>query len=58
MASADYLVEERDRSGGVGANFLVEWTSKEAVSQPIIEAVMIGNGVSFVSRGSRLDCEE
>lgn len=55
LASRSFVVAERDRSGGVGANFLVEWNSSEPVSEPLIEAVMIttrsSQGISFVSRG-------
>lgn len=43
MASTDFLVERRDMSGGTGANFLVEWVSEEAVSEPVVEAVMMGS---------------
>ena len=55
LASIDFLVERRDRAGGVGANFLVEWVAGTPVQQPIIEAVMVGNegnrAVSFVRAG-------
>lgn len=55
MASADFLVEQRDDTGGVGANFIVEWQADRAVTPPVIEAVMIGaassQGISFVTPG-------
>lgn len=55
LASQAYFIEESDRTGGVGANFLVEWRSERPVSEPVIEAVMISTassqGISFVSRG-------
>ncbi|MGK7915370.1 MAG: DUF3124 domain-containing protein [Prochloraceae cyanobacterium] len=55
LASTDFFIEQRDPSGGVGANFLVEWIAEEKVSEPIVEAVMIGTagtqGISFVSPG-------
>ena len=55
LASRAYVIEERDRTGGVGANVLVEWEAAAAVSAPIAEAVMISTastqGISFVSRG-------
>ena len=55
MGSATYLVSQRDRAGGTGANFLVEWRAEESVSEPIIEAVMVGmlgnHSVSFRSPG-------
>jgi hypothetical protein len=55
LASADFVVHRDDTSGGVGANFIVEWVAQKQVSEPAIEAVMIntrGNqGLSFVSQG-------
>ena len=55
LASRAYVIEERDRTGGVGANFIVEWQAATRVSAPVIEAIMISTasaqGISFVSRG-------
>jgi len=55
MASAEFIVRESDRSGGLGANFVVVWKSAEKVTEPIAETVMIGTmsqqGISFTSRG-------
>lgn len=53
LASTFVVIEERDRTGGVGANFIVTWHGEEEISPPLIEAVMIstqsGQGVSFTS---------
>lgn len=55
LASTSYIIEERDLRGGVGANFLVNWKSKEVITPPVIEAVNISTsnqqGVSFLSVG-------
>lgn len=55
MASTDFVVRRTDTSGGIGANFIVEWVAEKEVSKPVIEAVMIGaestQGISFVSLG-------
>lgn len=55
LQTATYLVEKKDAEGGSGANFIVEWSAREAVNPPIIEAVMVGIGtthnLSFTSRG-------
>ena len=55
LATLDYVVSERERAGGSGANFVVEWFSMDQVSEPIVESVMIGTsgqqGISFVSEG-------
>lgn len=55
VASLIYVIPESDKSGGVGASFLVSWKSAVKVSAPVVESVMIGTGmqqgISFTSRG-------
>ncbi|MCU0549286.1 MAG: DUF3124 domain-containing protein [Leptolyngbya sp. Prado105] len=55
FASTEFVVDQADTGGGVGASFLVEWVAQHKVSDPVIETVMIntmGNqGISFVSQG-------
>ncbi len=55
LASDDFFVDRSDTSGGLGANFIVEWVSQTEISEPIVEAVMIATefqqGVSFISPG-------
>jgi hypothetical protein len=55
MGSTHYVIEEFDKSGGVGANFVVRWKSNQPVNSPLMEAVMISTrgqqGISFTSRG-------
>lgn len=50
-----YVIDESDKTGGVGASFVVTWKSSVKVSPPIVETVMIGTGmqqgISFTSRG-------
>jgi hypothetical protein len=59
LASAEFVVNQEDTSGGVGANFVVEWLAEKQVSNPVIEAVMMntmGNqGISFVSPGRAIE---
>jgi len=54
LGSVRYVIGERDKAGGSGANFIVAWTAAEAVTLPIVESVMIGTqtqqGISFTSR--------
>lgn len=49
------IVSERDKAGGSGANFVVEWSAEKLVNAPIVESIMIGaqnqQGISFTSRG-------
>jgi hypothetical protein len=55
LESIRYVVPERDKAGGSGANFIVEWKSEKSVNPPIVESIMIGTqsgqGISFASRG-------
>ena len=58
LESLRYIIPEKDKSGGSGANFIVEWRAEKVVNPPIIESVMIGTqssqGVSFISRGREI----
>ncbi|MCP4163365.1 MAG: DUF3124 domain-containing protein [Deltaproteobacteria bacterium] len=58
LESLRYVISEKDKSGGSGANFMVEWQSDDFVNPPIIESIMIGTqsqqGVSFTSRGQEV----
>ena len=55
LASTDFVVDRNDTSGGSGANFIVEWVAETEISEPIVEAVMIGSalqqGISWISPG-------
>ena len=55
LASSYVHIEEKDDSGGFGANFIVRWDADRLIDAPIIECVMIGatsgQGISFVSPG-------
>lgn len=58
LATSRYVVPQKDKSGGSGANFLVEWQSDTYVNPPIIESIMISTqmqrGISFTSRGQEI----
>ena len=55
LDSIRYVIPEKEKSGGSGANFIVEWKSDKFVNPPIVESIMIGTqsqqGISFTSRG-------
>ena len=55
LASTDFVIDKNDTSGGSGANFIVEWVAETKISEPIVEAVMIGSalqqGISWISPG-------
>jgi len=42
MASTEFFIEQSDKSGGAGANFIVEWGAEQPVYEPVIEAIMLG----------------
>ena len=59
LATAEFLVTQKEIEGGSGANFIVEWVSDTKINQPVIEAVMIGiegqTSISFVRTGVAID---
>jgi len=58
LGSAETFVPAEDTRGGTGANFVVEWAADGEITEPLIEAVMIGTlgtqGFSFTSRGKTM----
>lgn len=58
LTSTYVHIEEKDISGGFGANFIVRWKADRVINTPIIECVMIGatsgQGISFVSPGQEI----
>lgn len=59
METVEIIIDENDKMGGSGANFLFDWTIKDGVHEPLFEAVMISTagslGLSFVTEGKRLE---
>tara|TARA_R110002110_G_scaffold5970_1_gene30173 strand:- start:2303 stop:2815 length:513 start_codon:yes stop_codon:yes gene_type:complete len=59
METAEIIIDERDKSGGTGGNFLFDWKIKPETNTPIFEAVMISTsgqqGLSFTTRGVELN---
>lgn len=55
MASADFYVNGREQTGGVGTNFIVEWVAEQPVYEPVVETLMLSTsgtqGLSFTSPG-------
>lgn len=54
LETIDYVIEEKDESGGVGANFLIDWYANRPM-KPIFQAVMLGGvgnqAFSFTTEG-------
>lgn len=55
MMSVEFVIARKDRTGGLGASFLVDWAVPKSGDDPLIEAVMVGQqgnaGISFSSPG-------
>ena len=55
FGSIEVLIPTHDVRGGTSANFVVDWGATAPISEPVIEAVMVGSsgnrGFSFVSPG-------
>lgn len=53
LSVAEMFVGEDDTRGGSGASFLVRWVAEGEITDPVIEAAMVGSsgslGVSFLS---------
>jgi hypothetical protein len=58
LGTIEIFVAHDDLRGGTGANFVVGWAAHEPISEPVVEAVMIGvqgtTSYSFVSKGRPL----
>ncbi|RIV34778.1 DUF3124 domain-containing protein [Flagellimonas lutimaris] len=59
METVEIVIDEKDRSGGTGANFLFQWSIKPNSHKPYFEGVMISTsgqqGLSFTTQGRRVD---
>ena len=57
-AAIQMVIPEQDLRGGLGANFIIDWSSPQAIDEPVIEAVMVGGpgtqGYSIVSVGRKV----
>ena len=55
MESVEFVVENKDDTGGVGANFVVDWGGNLNVQKPYFQGIMIGTmgqqGISFTTEG-------
>jgi hypothetical protein len=58
METVEIVIDEIDREGGTGANFLFDWKIKPASSEPLFEGVMISTsgqqGLSFTTQGQKV----
>lgn len=58
METVEIVIEETDREGGTGANFIFDWAVLPGVPEPLFEAIMISTsgqqGLSFTTQGRRI----
>jgi len=58
METVEIIIDEIDKSGGTGANFLFDWFIKEGSNKPLFEGVMLSTsgqqGLSFTTKGHDL----
>ncbi|WP_051201316.1 DUF3124 domain-containing protein [Christiangramia portivictoriae] len=57
LETIEIVIDETDRSGGTGANFIFDWKADLAATEPVFDAVMISTsgqqGLSFTTQGIR-----
>ncbi len=58
METVEIIIDEEDKEGGSGANFIFDWAVKNHQNPPLFEAIMISTsgsqGLSFSSRGVQI----
>lgn len=58
LETLEWVIDQKDRSGGSGANFLFNWAQDSLASDPLFEAVMISTsgqqGLSFHTTAKRI----
>ena len=58
LETVEIVIDEQDKEGGTGANFLFDWTVKPNLNEPLFEGIMISTsgqqGLSFTTQGHRI----
>lgn len=59
LETVEIVIDEKDKEGGTGANFLFDWSIKPNLNEPIFEGIMISTsgqqGLSFTTQGYRIN---
>lgn len=59
LETIEIIIEEDDKAGGTGGNFIFNWSISASANKPIFEAVMISTagqqGISFTTSGIILE---
>jgi hypothetical protein len=56
METVAIVIDEIDKEGGTGANFLFDWAIKPQTTEPIFEGIQLSTAgrISFTTHGVRL----
>ncbi|NIJ43588.1 hypothetical protein FHR24_000027 [Wenyingzhuangia heitensis] len=58
METVEIVIDETDKEGGTGGNFVFDWMTKPNRNEPLFEAVMISTsgqqGLSFTTQGVKI----
>ena len=58
LETVGIVIEEIEKEGGFGANFIFDWGSKKQTTEPLFESIMISTsgqqGLSFTTQGKRI----
>lgn len=58
METVEIIIDEKDKDGGTGGNFLFDWTIRPGTDEPFFEGIMISTsgqqGLSFTTHGRKL----
>ena len=59
LETIEIVIDEADKEGGTGANFIFNWAVKNKNITPLFEAVMISTtgqqGISFLTKGVKIE---
>lgn len=58
LETVEIIIDEKDKTGGTGGNFMFDWAIRERGLEPLFEAIMISTsgqqGLSFVTQGKKI----
>ena len=59
LETVEIIIEEGDKTGGTGGNFIFNWLDDASVTDPLFEGLMISTrgtqGLSFTTEGKRIE---
>jgi hypothetical protein len=59
LETVEIVIDEKDKEGGTGANFVFDWKINKNSPQPFFEGVMISTsgqqGLSFTTQGKKIE---